>query len=321
MLTLKEYSDYINRSIEKIKYPAEPKGLYQPIAYTLDCGGKRLRPMLIMAVAEALGAAKENVINQALGLEMFHNFTLLHDDVMDHADMRRGKPTVHIKWNESTAILSGDAMLTMATQLISTGCGSHLTDVLALFNSTAMEIYEGQQYDMDFEQRLDVSVAEYIEMIRLKTSVLLGCACRIGAIMADADETTCDAFYNYGIAMGLAFQLQDDYLDTYGDPKVFGKKIGGDILNDKKTFLLITALNSADDDTWKQLTSLTGVRSESKIEQVKRIYDRLEVAADCQSLMHRYITKAIDYINTINISADAKQFFIDLANVSVNRKS
>jgi geranylgeranyl diphosphate synthase type II len=139
--------------------------------------------------------------------------------------------------------------------------------------------------------------------------------------MADADETTCDAFYNYGIAMGLAFQLQDDYLDTYGDPKVFGKKIGGDILNDKKTFLLITALNSADDDTWKQLTSLTGVRSESKIEQVKRIYDRLEVAADCQSLMQRYITKAIDYINTINISADAKQFFIDLANVSVNRKS
>ena len=321
MLTLKEYSDFINRSIEKIQYPDEPKGLYQPIAYTLDCGGKRLRPVLLSAVAEALGTSKESVVNQALGLEMFHNFTLLHDDVMDRADMRRGKPTVHIKWNESTAILSGDAMLTMASQLISTGCGNHLADVLALFNSTAMEIYEGQQYDMDFEQRLDVTVAEYIEMIRLKTSVLLGAACRIGAIMAGADEQTCDAFYNYGIAMGLAFQLQDDYLDTYGDPKIFGEKIGGDILNDKKTFLLITALNNADDDLWKQLTALNGVRDEAKIAQVKAIYDKLEVAADCQSLMQRYVTKATDYINTINIDPEAKRFFIDLANGAVNRKS
>lgn len=219
MKTSAEYIDSINRLIAGIPYPEEPHGLYEPIAYTLDCGGKRLRPMLLLASCDAVGGKMERAVNQALGIEMFHNFTLLHDDVMDRADKRRGKPTVHCKWNEATAILSGDAMLTMASQLMGSGCNDKLSEVLDLFQGTAMEIYEGQQYDMDFESRDDVTVAEYIEMIRLKTSVLLGCACRLGALMGGADIEIQEALYRYGISLGLAFQLQDDWLDTYGDPR------------------------------------------------------------------------------------------------------
>lgn len=321
MVTEKEYITYINKALSEICYPEQPAGLYQPIAYTLDCGGKRIRPMLMLAVAEALGADKSVALNQAVGLEMFHNFTLLHDDVMDRADMRRGRPTVHVKWNESTAILSGDAMLTMASQFMAKDCGDSLAEVLALFNATAMEIYEGQQYDMDFETRTDVTVEEYIEMIRLKTSVLLGCACRMGALLAGADMTVQTAFYDYGVNLGLAFQLQDDWLDTYGDASVFGKKIGGDILNDKKTLLLITALNRADSGQKARIESLFGTRSENKVAEVMTMYAALDVESECRRLINDYVKSAIDCLDKIGLSSDARQFFVNIAEQSLDRKS
>lgn len=287
----------------------------------MQCGGKRLRPMLLLAVADVLGLKPEHAVKQALGIEMFHNFTLLHDDVMDRADMRRGNPTVHVKWNEATAILSGDAMLTMASQLMSDCPDGKLKEVMAMFNKTAMEIYEGQQYDMDFETRDDVTVAEYMEMIRLKTSVLLGCACAIGAMLAHADTSVVKAFYNYGLSLGLAFQLQDDLLDTYGDPSVFGKKIGGDILNDKKTFLLITALERADASQRGEIESLYGQRSDEKVARVKAIYDSLNVGDICRKHISAYIADAISHLDTINLSGDAREFFVELAESSSDRKS
>lgn len=321
MKTQKEYIDIINKAVAEIPYPELPRGLYEPIAYTLDCGGKRMRPMLLLASCEACGGRIDDAVSQALGLEMFHNFTLLHDDVMDRADMRRGKPTVHRRWNESTAILSGDAMLTMAGQLMSVAPDDRLADVMALFNGTAMEIYEGQQYDMDFESRQDVTVAEYIEMIRLKTSVLLGCACEMGALMAGASDEVRKAFYRYGVALGLAFQLQDDWLDTYGDPAVFGKNIGGDILNDKKTYLLITAMNRADDESRHRIESLIGTRSDEKVAEVKSIYDRLGVADECRALIESYLAETLRELDSIDIPADAKAFFRDYAERSITRQS
>lgn len=321
MITEKEYIAYINKALSEIPYPSRPAGLYEPIAYTLDCGGKRIRPMLMLAVTEALGADRSDAINQAIGLEMFHNFTLLHDDVMDRADVRRGRPTVHVKWNESTAILSGDAMLTIASQYMGRGCGDKLAAVLDLFNTTAIEIYEGQQYDMDFENRDDVTAEEYVEMIRLKTSVLLGCACRMGALIAGASEPVQKAFYDYGTYLGLAFQLQDDWLDTYGDPAVFGKKIGGDILNDKKTLLLITALNRADDGQKECLTSLFGTRGDDKIARVMSIYDALGVEGTCREMINKYSEMAVSCLDSIGLSESAHDFFVNIVKQSLNRKS
>ncbi|MGN1266278.1 MAG: polyprenyl synthetase family protein, partial [Muribaculaceae bacterium] len=210
MLTFNEYLERVNAAIESLPYPAAPAHLYEPISYTMALGGKRIRPVLVLMACDAVGGDIEKAILPAVGLEMYHNFTLLHDDVMDKADIRRGKPTVHVKWDDNTAILSGDAMLTMATQLIAKTDVAVMPQVMELFNRTAMEIYEGQQYDMDFENRDDVTVDEYISMIRLKTSVLLGCACKMGALIGGADEAKAQKFYEIGENLGLAFQLQDD---------------------------------------------------------------------------------------------------------------
>ncbi len=318
MLDSKKLLDYVNTALSEIPYPQSPRGLYEPIEYTLDGGGKRIRPVLTLAVCTALGGNMETAKYQALGIEMFHNFTLLHDDVMDKADMRRGRATVHVRWNESTAILSGDAMLTMASQLVSRCDSPMLAKVLNLFNRTAMEVYEGQQYDMDFENRMNVSVEEYIEMIRLKTSVLLGCACKMGAIMASASEDTCEAFYRYGIKLGLAFQLQDDYLDTYGDANVFGKKIGGDIINDKKTWLLISALS---EDRTGKLAQLIGqdVDQEEKIKAVTAIYDELDLANRCHILIDQYASDAIAQLEEVSLSDESRRFFVELAEKSCRR--
>ena len=312
---------YINSAIDKIYYPSEPNGLYEPIKYTLSEGGKRLRPLLTLATCDALGGDIDGAKNQAIGVEIFHNFTLLHDDVMDKADIRRGKPTVHIKWDESTAILSGDAMLTLATQYMAKGDGTKTWDVLSLFNTTAMEVYQGQQYDMDFEKRLDVTVEEYIEMIRLKTSVLLGCACKLGAIMAGAFDSEQKAFYKYGEKLGLAFQLQDDYLDSFGDPDIFGKKIGGDILNDKKTWLLISALNEDLSGELKNLIGNTQIDSIEKIERVKTIYSNLNLDNRCKNLMEQYVDEAIDALKTIGLNENDMKFFKDLAKGAIVRSN
>ena len=318
MYTTEYLLNYINKAINEISYPNKPEGLYAPIKYTLDGGGKRIRPVLTLAVCDALGVDIAQAINQALGIEIYHNFTLLHDDVMDKADMRRGRPTVHIKWNEETAILSGDAMLTMASQYACINAGDKIAQVMELFNRTAMEVYEGQQYDMDFESHNDVTVEEYLNMISLKTSVLLGCACEMGALMAGASDEVKDAFYKYGVKLGLAFQLQDDYLDTYGDPAVFGKKIGGDILNDKKTWLLISAMA---EDKSGRLQKMIGddIAPEEKIATVTAIYNELNLAERCHVLIDNYAADAISELDKIQLSAEAKSFFVELAQKSCRR--
>lgn len=319
---MKEFDEYlsmVNQAIANLKLPSQPAGLYDPIRYTLDCGGKRLRPVLVLSACEAMGGEPMSAIHQAIAIEMFHNFTLLHDDVMDNADVRRGRPTVHKKWNEETAILSGDAMLTTSTMLLAIKAGDKLATALDLFNGTAMNIYEGQQYDMDFETRLDVSVEEYIEMIRLKTSVLLGCACGIGALMAGADFESQVAFFNYGVNLGLAFQLQDDYLDTYGNPETFGKAIGGDILNDKKTWLLIMALNEDKTGTVKALIG-DNSNPQEKIEKVRAIYNSLGLPDRIHELIRAYIDSAIACLDQLNLMPEARAFFMDLALKSATRE-
>ncbi|WP_295727843.1 polyprenyl synthetase family protein [uncultured Muribaculum sp.] len=322
MNTTEWYAGYINKAVSEIKYPAQPAGLYEPIAYTLASGGKRLRPMLVLAACEACGGDAVNALHQALGIEMYHNFTLLHDDVMDRADVRRGRPTVHVRWNDSTAILSGDAMLTMAGQLMmEVSYERILRPVMELFNTTAMEIYEGQQYDMDFEKRADVTIEEYLEMIRLKTSVLLGASCKLGALVAGAPSSTADRLYEYGVMLGLAFQLQDDYLDTFGDPAVFGKAIGGDILNDKKTYLLISALQCGDDVARSEIESMFGTRSEEKIRRVRELYVQYGIDRMCRDAIDRYSDLAEKAVAETEIPEESKKFFIDLARKSSSRHS
>ncbi len=321
MLNYAVYKDFVNKAIGDIRYPESPEGLYQPIAYTLAGGGKRLRSVLVLSVADALGLDCSESINQALGIEIFHNFTLLHDDVMDRADVRRGKPTVHVKWNESTAILSGDAMLTLAGMYMCRCRGEVLPDVMDLYQRTAMEIYEGQQYDMDFEQRNDVSTGEYIHMIRLKTAVLLGCACATGALLAGADAGVRDAFYTYGEQLGLAFQLQDDYLDTYGDPKVFGKAVGGDIMNDKKNYLLAKAYELSDGEQRATLDAYRGSRDPEKIGIYKEVYAATGVKDDCLNLMKEYVDRAVAALDNAGLSPEAKAFFVEIAESSLTRQS
>lgn len=308
----------VKGAIANLRLPSHPAGLYEPITYTLDCGGKRLRPVLTLAACEAMGTDPMKAIHQAIAIEMFHNFTLLHDDVMDRADMRRGRPTVHRKWDERTAILSGDAMLTTSTMLLGIKAGEHLAPALDLFNGTAMNIYEGQQLDMDFESRTDVSVEEYMEMIRLKTSVLLGCACAMGAMMAGVDMETQMRFFDYGVNLGLAFQLQDDYLDTYGNPETFGKAIGGDILNDKKTWLLIMALSEDKTGTVKSLLG-SADDPQTKIERIRGVYNELGLPEQIHDLISAYIDTAIKCLDHINLPPEARAFFMDLALRSATR--
>lgn len=311
MYSHSEYLSLIEQHLKEINYPEQPSGLYEPIRYTLDGGGKRLRPVLTLAMCEALGTDPMRAINQAMGVEMFHNFTLLHDDVMDHSDMRRGRPTVHVRWNSRTAILSGDAMLTLSSMLAVTDCDDEqYRAVNSLMNRTAIEIYEGQQLDMDFESRTDVSVDDYLNMIRLKTSVLLGCACELGAIMAGASDDVRKAVYAYGEQLGLAFQLRDDMLDTYGDPIVFGKEIGGDILNDKKTWLSITALEEDKDGI---LRHEIVDPSTDKVRRVRDLYDSLNLPARCAEHIDRYVSDAIGCLRHAHLNPAAMEFFTQLA--------
>ena len=315
MFNIGQLTSYVNENIGSIAYPDTPDSLFEPVRYMLQGGGKRIRPVLTLASCAALGGAYSDAINQALGIEMFHNFTLLHDDVMDNSDTRHGRPTVHRRWDESTAILSGDAMLTMASQLIMRCAGVHTEEALGIFNSVAMDVYRGQQYDMDFEARTNVSIGEYLEMIRLKTGVLIGGACRIGALMADADKGACVAMYAYGEALGLAFQLQDDYLDTYGNLEVFGKPIGGDIINGKKTWLLLSAMDG-DPDAVSQAMSYGG---QQRIDAVKEVYSRLSLPQRCRELIDGYTNRAIGAVMGVAMDSSSRAVFIDLAHKAAVR--
>lgn len=310
--TLENFSGMVESALQQLSYPTVAPALFAPVSYTLSGGGKRIRPCLTLATFAALTRRNpEEAINQALAVEMFHNFTLLHDDVMDKAELRRGRPTVHCRWNDNVAILSGDAMLTYASQLLARDSNGKLEKLLNMFNTTAMEVYEGQQLDMEFETRKNVTIAEYMQMIQLKTSVLIGCACALGAIKADASEEVSAAMYQYGFQLGVAFQLRDDWLDTFGDPAIFGKEIGGDIVNNKKTWLLIKALQEEGDELSDILNE--DLEEQEKINQVVRIYNRLNLGEQCEALARSFSDTAIKALDGVAMDADAKAFFTDLA--------
>ena len=319
----------INKAIASLNWKREPAGLYAPIEYTLASGGKRLRPTLALIAAEAImnggllnGDAIENTLPAALALEVFHNFTLLHDDVMDKAEVRRGRPTVHIKWNENTAILSGDQMLIEAYKLLSDVPADKLPQVLKWFNEMATGICEGQQYDVDFEHQSTVTIDEYMKMIELKTSVLIANALRIGGYIAGATKPQQEALYQYGLHIGLAFQIQDDILDVYGDPKTFGKAIGGDICCNKKTLLLLTAMETADAESKAELLQwlLVTDRNEEKIAAVTHIYNRLGVREAAEAVMEQHTSIALTQLDLLPQNKATEQLR-ELAEKLVTRKS
>lgn len=293
----------LNAEIGKLDWSREPKGLYEPIGYTLAAGGKRVRPRLAILATQLFGGKAEDVLPAALALEVFHNFTLLHDDVMDKASVRRGRPTVHIKWNENTAILSGDQMMIEAYKLLSQVPEKKLAKVLRLFNKMATEICEGQQYDVDFESRDDVTIPEYMEMIRLKTSVLLATALQIGAYIGYANEEQQKKIYEYGIHVGLAFQIQDDMLDCYGDEATFGKAIGGDIAENKKTYLWLTAAAKGA----KEELALRDESREERFKRVMAVYKRLRVKAAAEKEIAKQTDAALACLEDLPQNEYTKQ--------------
>ena len=309
MKTSDEILSLINEYLDNLPYERKPAGLYDPIKYVLSIGGKRIRPTLMLLAYNLYKEDPERILSSAVALETYHNYTLLHDDLMDNASVRRGQPTVHKKWDANTAILSGDSMLVLAYERMAKCPVEKLKPVLDLFTETALEIGEGQQYDMDFETRNDVREEEYIEMIRLKTSVLLACATKMGAILADAPQEDADNLYKFGEQMGLAFQLQDDYLDVYGDPEVFGKAIGGDILCNKKTYMLINAVNLANDEQRKRLQQWVNAENpdpRQKIEAVTQIYNEIGISQLAEQKIKHYFNESRKYLEAINLPKERK---------------
>ena len=313
----------INKEILNLDWKREPYGLYEPIEYTLAAGGKRVRPQLAMIACQMFGGKEKEVLPAALALEVFHNFTLLHDDVMDKADVRRGRATVHVKWNENTAILSGDQMLIEAYKLLAGVPADKLSNVLQLFNKMATEICEGQQYDVDFESQEQVAVEEYLKMIRLKTSVLLATALQIGGYIAGANEEQQEALYQFGINVGLGFQIQDDILDVWGDPETFGKAVGGDISCNKKTFVYLEAMRRLGDEAigneLQQWYSQVLEDNTTKIAAVKEIFEQLDVRTACEKVVEDYTQKALALLNQLPQNAATEQLR-QLANKLNTRK-
>ncbi len=322
MKSINPYIKTIESAFVDLLSPEELAGLHAPIAYQLSLGGKRLRPALTLMACQMFGAEGAKALDPALGIEIFHNFTLLHDDVMDKADIRRGKTTVHKKWDENTAILAGDAMQILAYQLFCQVEKEHLPAVLTLFSKTALEITKGQQLDLEFESRMDVTQEEYLEMIRLKTAVLLGCSLQMGAIVAGASAGDAQSLYDFGQYIGLAFQLQDDLLDVYGDAATFGKEIGGDIMNNKKTYLLIQALQETQGEIRQELQQWIGATNaprEAKVAAVTAIYNSVEIRKHCEEKMQYFYNKAIDSILQIKLADELRQPLIELAQQLMNR--
>jgi geranylgeranyl diphosphate synthase type II len=317
MKTFDEITQLISTEIDQLNWNKEPKGLYEPIGYVLSMGGKRIRPALTLMACNLFSDNVQQALSTALGLEIFHNFTLLHDDIMDRADVRRGRATVHKKWNDNTAILSGDVMQIASYQFIAKTPSEYLKPVLDLFSQTAAEICEGQQYDVDFENRDDVKAEEYLEMIRLKTAVLLGCALKCGAWIGGAGEEDAQNLYDFGINIGLAFQLKDDLLDVYGDEATFGKRIGGDILCNKKTYMLINALKLAKGNDAFELEKWIGILDvnleNDKINEVTSLYNKLGVKVICEDKMQYFYTKAVANLEKVTIFENKKQELMKLA--------
>lgn len=314
----------VNAVLAALPYERTPQGLYEPVKYVLSLGGKRIRPVLMLMGYNLYREDIDRIMMPALGLETYHNYTLLHDDLMDRADVRRGHPTVHKKWNENAAILSGDSMLVLAYQRMQQCEATLMPQVMSLFTETALEIGEGQQYDIEFETRNDVTEEEYIEMIRLKTSVLLACALKIGAILAGAPASDADALYDFGEKVGLAFQLQDDYLDVYGDFKVFGKRIGGDILCNKKTYMLINAQLRANAEQRAELErwlSATDYDEEEKIQAVTRLYDEIGIPKVARDKIEYYYMQAEKSLARVALPDERKSLLWEYACQMLNRQS
>jgi geranylgeranyl diphosphate synthase type II len=314
----------VNEALDGLTYDRKPSSLYDPIKYVLSLGGKRVRPVLMLLAYNLYKDDPERIMMQAIGLETYHNFTLLHDDLMDNADRRRGHETVHRKWNPNQAILSGDTMLLQAFQRMGQCEAGKLQQVIGVFTETTLEIDEGQQLDVEFETRSDVTEDEYIEMIRLKTSVLLACALKIGAILAGAPEADQDNLYKFGEQIGLAFQLQDDLLDVYGDPKVFGKNIGGDITSNKKTYMLINAVNRANDaqraELMRWIEASDFDRSE-KVQAVTRLYDEIGIRQLCEQKIEDCYALAHTFIDKVSVSEDRKAELKAYAAAMMHRQS
>lgn len=305
---LNDYKQLVEKELEEISFGDKPKELYEPIKYFLSLGGKRIRPILCLMSAELFGAEKTSVLKAALAIEVFHNFTLVHDDIMDNALVRRGKPTVHEKWNRDIAILSGDVMFVKAFDLLCEQKSNRLNEVLRLFNKTAIEVCEGQQFDMNFELDSEVSIEEYINMICLKTSVLLACSLKIGAILAGANPEDSNKIYEFGKNLGIAFQIQDDLLDAYANPDQFGKAVGGDIMANKKTYLLISAMQKANPGQLQRIHQLIESNHSEKVEDTKQLFDELKVPEITQKTIDEYFNKAMNNLSEINAIGNKKGF-------------
>jgi geranylgeranyl diphosphate synthase type II len=316
MKDLKHLQVIISEAVNELALPGFPAALYEPIGYILSLGGKRMRPALLLMACDLFGGDVDEAILPALAIEVFHNFTLMHDDIMDNAPLRRGKVTVHERWNRNAAILSGDVMLVKSYDLMMQVPGHLLRTILDIFNTTAVGVCEGQQIDMEFEERNDVSIDEYLEMIRLKTAVLLGGALKIGALIGGADKKDAELMSSFGENLGIAFQLQDDILDVYGDPEKFGKQVGGDIISNKKTFLLIKAFEMAGALEAKALsnwTTITQFDTTEKVNAVTEIYNALQVRQYAESAMQNYSNKAFKALDAINLPDAHKQYLRDFA--------
>jgi geranylgeranyl diphosphate synthase type II len=327
MIRVSELQELIEKEIGNYSVQWDktyPYNLYRPVSYAMNVGGKRIRPLLVLLAYQLFRDEPEEILNAALAIELFHNFTLLHDDIMDKAEMRRNQPSVHIRYNENTAILSGDVMAFLAYGLLMEIRSGRITDIISLFSMTAREICEGQQMDMDFESRLDVTSGEYIEMIRLKTAVLLGCSLKVGGWLGGCNDETGLALYNAGIDLGLAFQLMDDLLDTFGDETYFGKKIGGDIVANKKTYLLVESLQRASSGQKKELENWMTkeiLNKEEKILSVRRIYDELDIRKVTELKIKELSHRGIESLKNLPVARERKEPLLTLVTSLINRNN
>ncbi len=323
MLSISQYREHFLDHLDKKIIAKEPVNLYAPMEYILHLGGKRLRPVLVLMSAEVFDGSYEKALDAALAIEVFHNFSLIHDDIMDGAPLRRGKETVHEKWDLNTGILSGDAMLINAYQLFENYDGKFFKELAQLFTKTAIRVCEGQQYDMDFESRDNVEIAEYLKMIEYKTAVLVGASLQMGAIIAETTEENKKAIYEFGRLLGIAFQLQDDYLDAFGDPETFGKQTGGDIIKNKKTFLYITALKKSSKAEARQLEDLYSINpldSTGKIEAVKSIFEESGASLLAREEIKTYTNKAFETLNSMDLQENKKELLRNFGHSLMNRK-
>jgi len=322
MQKLAEYQSILEERISKISFPEQPNNLYEPLSYFMTLGGKRTRPVLSMLGCNLFGVPGLKAVNAAMTVELFHNFTLIHDDIMDAAPLRRGKETVHQKWNENVGILSGDALFVIAYQHLAKHDTDVLPRLLEIFSKTALEVCEGQQMDMDFETRKDVSIEEYLEMIRLKTSVLLGAALEMGATVAKADDRNAKLIYDFGMYVGLAFQIKDDILDLYADPEKFGKQVGGDVMANKKTYLQIKAYELASTSQKEELKALESEKDlNKKVAEVKAIFNSIGVKELAENKMQEYYTQAKKAMELIKVEEDHKQDLLGLAKYLMGREN